>query len=398
MTPPLSGIKVLDFTHLLPGELTVSILSDLGCEITRIERLQPGLAQTLPPIVKGESLYFWSVRREEKRLGLDLKKEQAKEIIYKLAENADILVENFRPGVMGRLGLGYGKLHNLNRKLIYCSISGYGQNSSWSQRPGHDINLQAEAGILHINRQLDNRPSMPGTLLSDFMSASMAAISIATSLFERERTGKGRHLDISMFDSAFWTQCLASTFSAYFEQEPRETSPSYREGLSNYNVFRCLDGRYLAVAPLEPQFWQTFCERIDRPDLITIPAFGTNKELKKTLESEIAKKTLAEWLEAFRNHDCCVSPVNTLKEAMCFLPTEERQLLQDLIHPVLGKIKQIRTPLPFERKSDQIVVAADLAESTKSILKQLEYDDTRVRELAELGVIAGSSSLSRICE
>ncbi|MBY0358694.1 MAG: CoA transferase [Candidatus Obscuribacterales bacterium] len=387
MSAPLTGIKVLDFTHLLPGELTASILCDLGCEIIRIERLTPGLAQQLPPIVKGESLYFWSVRRNEKRLGLDLKREEAKEIVYKLAQNSDIILENFRPGVMSRLGLGYGKIHSLNSRLIYCSISGYGQNTSWSQRPGHDINLQAEAGILHTSRQMNDRPSMPGSLISDFISAAMAAISIATALFEREKTNKGRHLDISMFDSTLWTQCVASAFTAYCGQEPRETEPAYREGLSNYNLFRCQDGRYLAIAPLEPQFWQVFCQRIERPDLTKTKAYGTNDELRTTLETVISKKTLSQWLEIFADADCCVSPVNTIAEAMNFLPARERQLLQDLVHPVLGTIKQIRTPLPFAKKHERIVATFDLRESTAAVLQELGYNQEKQNELAKLGII-----------
>lgn len=399
MTRPLAGIKVLDFSHLLPGELAASILSDLGAEITRIERLQPGLAQSLPPVVNGESLFYWGVHREEKRLGLNLKDGKAREIIYKLVDNSDILLENFRPGVMSRLGLGYGKLHGIKPSLIYCSISGYGQNTSWSQRPGHDLNLQAESGVLHISRQQDGRPIMPGTLVSDFMSANLAAISILSALFEQTKTRKGKHLDISMFDSALWTQCLAGTTNTYFQDEPRETTPAYRENLCNYNVFKCKDDRYLAAAPLESRFWETFCRLIERPDLIEVAAFGTNKNLLATLESEIAKKTLAQWMAVFEGADCCVSPVNTVQEAMEFLPAQERQLIQELSHPSLGLIKQIRTPLPFgQAPSEPLKASSNIAESSRSILKEIGYDEKDLEDLAKAGIIADEKDPKYISE
>ncbi|MBX9688052.1 MAG: CoA transferase [Candidatus Obscuribacterales bacterium] len=388
MGPPLADIKVLDFTHLLPGELTSAILGDLGAKITRVEKLEHGLARLLPPIVKGESLYFWSVHRNEKRIALDLKNEKGIEIVQKFVADADVLIENFRPGVMGRLGLGYGKLHKINPRLLYCSISAYGQNNSYSQRPGHDVNLQAESGVMHVCRTPEGKPLMPGTLLSDFMSAQLAAISIMAAMHERQRSGKGKHLDISMFDSILWTQALAATASLYTREEPMELDPCYRHELANYNVFKCKDGRYIAAAPLEPQFWETFCKRLEREDLLKVFPFGANKKLRETLEKEFESKTMQEWLDIFQNSDCCLSPVNTLAEALKSVPCEERNLVQNLIHPKLGIVPQIRTPLPFDKHQDSDIEANhDIFQSSIELLKELSYSENEINKLIESNVI-----------
>lgn len=391
MSQPLDNIKIVDFTHLLPGELTSAILCDMGARLTRVEKLRPGLAQMLPPIVKGESLYFWSVHRDEKRIAVDLKNEKGIEIVHKLLEEADVVVENFRPGVMGRLGLGYGKLHKTNPGLIYCSISAYGQNTSFSQRPGHDVNLQAESGVMHVCRNVDGKPLMPGTLLSDFMTALLASISVLGAVIERQQTGKGRHLDISMFDSILWTQALAATANLYTSEEPQEADPCYRHDLANYNVFKCKDGRYVAAAPLEPQFWETFCTRLGRNDLLNVFPFGANKDLRQSLENEFSKKTLSEWMEIFNDSDCCLSPVNTLSEALNFLPCKERKLVQNLVHPKLGNVPQLRTPLPFDKQhSGEIEANHDIAEASAAVLKELGYSRKEIAELIQSKVVPGA--------
>lgn len=390
MSQPLDTIKVLDFTHLLPGELTASVLCDLGADLTRIERLSPGLAKHLPPIIKGESLYFWSVHRDEKRIALDLKSEEAIAIVHKLVCEADILIENFRPGVMGRLGLGWGKLHKLNPRLVYCSISAYGQNNSFSQRPGHDVNLQAESGVMHVCRAADGTPVMPGTLLSDYMTALLASVSILAAMLELNKSGKGRHLDISMFDSILWSQALAASANLYMKEEPKETDPCYRRELANYNVFRCLDGRYLAIAPLEPQFWESFCQLMGKPEWLKIFAFGVKPELRLAIEAEFGRKTLEQWMEVFAGSNCCISPVNTVSEALEWLPCRERNLVQNLLHPVLGKVPQIRTPLPFDKKHEtELLANHDLPRSSRELLRSLGYTNDEIDSLVEQGVVAG---------
>jgi crotonobetainyl-CoA:carnitine CoA-transferase CaiB-like acyl-CoA transferase len=195
-----------------------------------------------------------------------------------------------------------------------------------------------------------------------------------------------------MFDSILWTQALAATANLYMSNEPRETDPCYRQDLANYNVFKCKDGRFIAAAPLEPQFWEIFCNRLGRTDLLNVIPFGANKELRRSLEKEFAKKTLAEWMHVFEDSNCCVSPVNTLAEALAFLPGKERNLVQNLIHPKLGAVPQVRTPLPFDKThSGELKATSDLAAASVTVLKDLGYSRTQIEELIQDKVIPAAS-------
>lgn len=398
MLGPLNKVRVLDFTHLLPGELCSTILADLGCLITRIEALKPGLAQNLPPIVKGESLYYWSVHRKKRRLSLDLKNPQALEVVQKLVAGSDIVLENFRPGVMTRLGIGYKQLRRINNRLIFCSISGYGQDSSWSQRPGHDLNFVAEAGILNLNRMPDGPPVIPGVLISDFLAAVYAALAVSSALTARDRTGKGKHVDISMFECALSTMNILSTAMLYTGEHPESGYPMQQAEMPNYNVYECADGRYLAVASLEPQFWQAFCKVIGRPDLTDTFKGGPDPKLKGELAQIIRKKSLAEWLNLFEPSNCCVSPVHTLNEALTFLPARERGVITTLIHPVLGQIPQLTTPVaersggsdrPAEKgKASSAAQLGNRSEESLAILKSLGYSRRKIESLVRDKVLS----------
>lgn len=385
---PLNNVRVLDFSHLLPGELCSTILVDLGCEVTRVESIKPGLAQRLPPVVKGESLYYWGVHREKSRIALDLKQPEATEIVMRLIEKSDIVVENFRPGVMDRLGIGYGSAKERRPEIVYCSISGYGQTSSWNQRPGHDLNFVAESGVLSQTASPDGEPRVTGLLVSDYMSATYAALSIVSALYERERTGIGKHLDISMFESSLSTVNLLATAWMYMGEPMKESDPAYRDAVANYNVYRCADDKYLAVAPLEPQFWQEFCTRLDRVDLIPKYPLGPNPAMKETLRSILATKTRDQWVELFDGSNCCVSPVNDVREAMDFHPALERNVKCTVEHPTLGAIPQLRTPTPFnERSNDPIAASPPTAVTTPIVLKSLGYSDETIAKLASQAVI-----------
>lgn len=389
---PLTNVRVLDFSHLLPGELCSTILVDLGCNITRVESLKPGLAQRLPPIIKGESLYYWSVHREKSRIALDLKKAAAIEIIMRLVKDVDVVIENFRPGVMDRLGIGYGALREINPRLVYCSISGYGHNSAWSQRPGHDLNFVAESGVLSQTALANGEPRVTGLLVSDYMSATYAALSIVAALYERDRAaGNGRHLDISMFESSLSTVNLLATAWEYMGKPMRESDPDYRDAVANYNIYRCADDNYLAVAPLEPQFWEEFCRRIERPDLIARYPLGPNPQMKETLAAIIAGKTREQWVQVFENSNCCVSPVNNIHEAAHFPPAQERQVLCNLPHPTLGAVPQLRTPTGFTERNGNngraLAAPVDPAVTTRQLLTDLGYAEDKIAELAAQGVI-----------
>jgi crotonobetainyl-CoA:carnitine CoA-transferase CaiB-like acyl-CoA transferase len=389
MALPLQNIRVLDFTHLLPGELCSTILADLGCEVTRVESLQPRLAQQLPPIVKGESLYYWSLHRNKQRMAVDLKNAQGVEIVRKLAGSCDVVLENFRPGVMNRLGIGYDALAGINERLVYCSISGYGQNSSMSQRPGHDLNFIAEAGVLGLSTQSDGRPNMPGILVADYTSASYAALSVVSALFEREKNGKGRHLDIGMFHCTLSTINILATVMMYTGEQPGHGRPGFQDEMANYTIYCCKDKRYIAVAALEPQFWQVFCQRIGLPQLADKTPRAGDVEIQKLLNGIFGEKTLDEWMVIFEGSDCCVSAVNSIEEALSFAPAQERGMVTHMPHPVLDKVPQLRTPTPFCENNGGLkqTVPQPAQQSTIAILEKLGYTSEQIEQLASAKVI-----------
>ncbi len=387
MATPLSKIRVLDFAHLLPGELCSTILSDMGMQVTRIEPLEPGLGKRLPPVVDGESLYYWSLHRNKKRLSIDLKKPEGVKLIHHMIENIDVVVENFRPDVMDRLGIGYEQLTKINPRLIFLSISGYGQKSKWSQRPGHDLNFVAESGVLNQHKNPDGTPTLPGILVSDYMSALYGALAVSTHLMERETTGNGKHIDISMFECALSTLNILSTGLLYTGVDPVAGGFNYPAEMPNYTVYRCKDDRYLAVASLERPFWEKFCSLIGREDLQSRTAKPTDEALKETLAAEIEKKTLAEWTEIFDGSDCCVSPVNTLQEALSHQLTKERKLLVNASHTLLGSIPQMTTPV-FNRHNDQVVARDNSTHNARAILLDLGISSDEIDQLQRSYVIA----------
>lgn len=385
---PLSGVRLLDFTHLLPGELCATVLGDLGADVIRIEPLVPGLGTKLPPVVKGESLYYWSVHRNKKRIAIDLKREEGREIARRFAKDADALLENFRPGVMKRLGVSYSDVHKVNPSLVYCSISGYGHDNSWSAKPGHDINFVAESGVLDLTRDGNERPVLPGALLSDYMAGLYGALSVVSALFQRMKTNKGKHIDISMFESSVSTQQIMATALLYLGLTKDQTSFCYPQEMPHYTVYECSDGRHLAAAPLEMPFWNTFCERTGLTDLRDIVVKPHDQQISERIAAVIKTKSLAEWLEAFDGSDCCVSPVNTIQEALKTVPALERHLLSHLEHPILGQIPQVASPMlsKSERRHGTRSVETTDRDAVKA-LKALGYSTKDIRNLCSEKII-----------
>jgi alpha-methylacyl-CoA racemase len=382
---PLNGLKVIDFTHLLPGELCSTALSDLGCNVLRIESMTKTLGQMLPPIIDGHSLYFWSLHRNKQRISIDLKKPEGCKLAKRLIEEADVLIENFRPGVMDRLGLGYAEMSALNPKLIFCSISGYGQNGSWSGKPGHDLNLIAESGVLGMNAKEGEKPILPSVLVSDYTSAMYAAISITSHLYERQTSGKGKHIDISMFESALSTMGIMGTALLYEQEHTGVEHYTYPRELPNYSVYECSDKRYLAVASLEPPFWKTFCEKAGIPQLAKKLVTSHDEAAYQTIAAVIKGKTLAEWIDIFDDTNCCVSPVSTIAEALQHPPVKERAVIHHMAHPHLGDVPQVTTPLSED--ISESTAYDDRAEQSSVVLKEMNYSDSEIEQLKRDRVI-----------
>lgn len=304
---PLAGLKVVDFSTLLPGPLAALILGDAGAEVVKIER--PGTGEDMrgyAPRLGGESGNFVLLNRGKQSRSLDLKNPADNATAKKLVEEADILIEQFRPGVMDRLGLGYEAMHAINPRLIYCSITGYGQTGPKAHVPAHDLNYIADAGLLSLTADSDGTPVIPAMPLADIAGGSYpAVINVLLALLERAQTGRGRHLDISMSDNVFpftyWA--MAKTLAG----EPVKPSGELVTGGSpRYSVYRARDGRHIAAGPLEDKFWFNFCKII---------GVGTDAD-KQTVAAAIAARDAADWLDRLNGQEVCCALVNTMEEAM----------------------------------------------------------------------------------
>ncbi len=317
---PFEGIKVLDFSRQAPGPFCTMVLADFGADVIAIEPPRgtldrPGRRPTARD--RRERLYDPALRGK-RSIVLDLKQGSAREAVHRLAAGADVLVEGFRPGVTDRLGMGWDALHALNPRLIYCSISGFGQTGPDRLTAGHDIDYIARVGALsQMAWTADQPPAPPMNLLADHAGGGMmAALSITMALLTRERTGEGQYIDVSMADGVMYL--MAPVFGAYLaiRREPRPGTAFYNGQRPDYNVYRAKDGRWLALGCLEPHFWRNLCEGLGRPDLVSRQ--GEAKDyagMIATFREIFAMRTAAQWVRRFRGKDVCLEIVRSVGEA-----------------------------------------------------------------------------------
>jgi len=304
---PLAGLKVVDFSTLLPGPLASLVLAEAGATVIKIER--PGSGDDMrgyEPKLGADSGNFALLNRGKSSLALDLKDPQGNAEARRLAAAADIVIEQFRPGVMSRLGLGYDDIARDNPGVIYCSITGYGQHGPKANTAAHDLNYVAEAGLLSLVADRDGTPALPPFPLADIGGGSYpAVINIFLALFERSRTGRGRYLDISMSDNVMPFLYWAIANSA-LGRPPRLNGELITGGSPRYKIYRTLDNRYLAAAPIEPKFWTAFCTSIGVPESATAD----------DVARRIAERNAADWMKTFEGRDVCCSIVASIEEAM----------------------------------------------------------------------------------
>lgn len=351
MARPLSSLKILDFTTLLPGPFATMMLADMGADVLRIEA--PHLPDTVrsmqPRDSQGLSAWHGLINRNKRSAAFDLKKPESIEIIKKLILTYDIVVEQFRPGVMVRLGLDYETLKAINPRLIYCSITGYGQTGPLRDRAGHDINYLALAGVLSHTGRRDSGPAGLGVQIADIGGGSFGAITgILAAVIQRQVEGIGQQVDISMFDLAVGWNSLA--MSEYFVgARVRGFEDMSLNGGSYYDVYQTADGRYLSVGSLEPKFWQQVCVAIARPDLYEL---GRNwqpeaqQQVRAVLHAAFAQRSLTEWVAIFAGLDACVEPVLTADEVVNHPHTQARDLVIDV--PMLNGDTQRQIALPIK--------------------------------------------------
>ena len=320
MTHALSGLKVLDFSTLLPGPFASLYLADMGAEVIHIESAtRPDLIRLFPPYANGQATSHSYLNRNKQSITLDLKSPESIQLIHEKIAEFDIVLEQFRPGVMQRLGLDYASLAKINPRLIYCSITGYGQTGDYQQRAGHDINYLALSGIAgHSGRQAGGPPPL-GIQVADVAGGSLhALVAILSAVIERQRSGLGQYIDISMTDCAATLNNMAAS-AVLAAQVPQYAEQSYLNGGTYYDYYETADGRYLSVGSLEPQFMQGLAQILNLPILLEKGASLDPQErlqVKHAIQDKIKTQSFATWQQVFAQYDVCVEPVFTLDEAL----------------------------------------------------------------------------------
>lgn len=388
---PLAGVKIIDFTRLLPGPLATMFLADMGADVVKVEDPDsPDYIRDFEPRVNGMSLFYLSLNRSKRSLAVNYLSSEGKKVIHDLVKSADVLIEQFRPGIMKELGFGYEELKVINPKLIYVSITGYGQTSPRAMDAGHDLNYIAIAGALGITGTADGELTIPGFQLADIAGGSyMAMNAVTAALYQREKTGKGEWVDVSMTDAV--VPFTALPFASYqgTKQVPPPAGFELNGALANYNVYRCADGKHIALGSLEPKFWNGFCAKAGKPEWAQQFLQADKVEgLKQEVRAFFLTKQSAEWLTFFAGSDICLTPINSLADLETDPHLKSRNMLVENEHPAVGKYNTINQPLKFkEAIFDNNWPAPDLGDDSASVLKELNYSDETVSQLAGKGVI-----------
>ncbi|MET1070238.1 MAG: CaiB/BaiF CoA-transferase family protein [Pseudomonas prosekii] len=392
MLGPLASLKVLDFSTLLPGPFASLLLADMGAEVLRIESpTRADLLRVLPPHDQGVSASHAYLNRNKRSLALDLKQPQALELIKQLLQDHDILLEQFRPGVMERLGLGYAALKAINPKLIYVSISGYGQTGPYKDRAGHDINYLALAGLSSHTGRADSGPLPLGMQVADIAGGSLhGVIGLLAAVIARQHSGQGQHLDVSMTDCAFSLNAMAGAGYLACGVEP-ECEEQMLNGGSFYDYYRSRDGRWMSVGSLEPAFMQQLCSALGRPELAA-QGLSTKPEqqqaLKNELKMEFEKHDFAELCALFGAVDACVEPVLSVGEALQHPQLQARALVTQVPRADGSTQAQMACPLKFsEGLPAPRFVGAALGEHTDQVLAELGLSAQRIEQLRRAKVI-----------
>lgn len=390
----LEGLKILDFTTLLPGPYATLMLGDMGAEIIKISSPDKAdIVADYPPYTEKENLsanQAW-LGRTKKNLFLNLKTKEGVEIVKQLVKEYDIVIEQFRPGVMKKLGLDYEELKKINSRLIYCSLTGYGQTGMMRDRAGHDINYLARSGNMSYSGRKDGGPVLTNMQIADIGVGSLhSVIGILSAVYHRSLSGEGQYIDISMFDGLLPFHAMDGAAFLLNGVEPNREETRLNGG-SAYDFYETKDGRYISVGSLEPKFWAGFCNAIGAPHLIADEVMPENiGELKREIREIFLTKDLKEWIEIFKDKDVCVEPVQNLREV--FLEDEhvkERELVIEV--PIMKsekKIKQMATPIKFSKTPIEYKESGyPLGYHTVEILESLGYSQEEIKKLKDNNII-----------
>jgi alpha-methylacyl-CoA racemase len=398
---PLAGVTVLDLSRLLPGGFCSCLLSDFGADVIKVEDTSAGdYMRWAPPHYEGVTesaggALFLALNRGKRSIRIDLKSERGAEVLLALVRSADVLLESFRPGVLDRLGVGYERLRHVNPGLVYCSITGYGQDGPYRDRAGHDIDYLALGGLLGLTGETGGPPIQAGAQIADIGGgALMGAVGILVALRERDRSGVGQFVDCSMFDGALsWLGLVAAELLATGQTPVRGELPL--AGRFNcYRPYRCADG-WVALGALEPKFWKAWCDGVDRADLLP-SAFDPPGSASHQAVSEVFRsRTRADWTRFSELHDCCLEPVLDLDEVLASELVRTREMVVTLAQPGSARpVQLLGLPIKLGRTPGDPTRAPGpaLGEHTDEVLAAAGFDAAEIGRLHQQGAVAGTET------
>ena len=391
MTGPLAGIRILDLPRLLPGGFCTLLLADMGADVLKVEDTAGGdYIRWMPPYYGSEehqregtaSAYFLALNRNKRSMRLNLKHPRGRDVLLRLVEDHDVLVESFRPGVMDRLGVGWDALRERNPRLVYCPISGYGQDGPLTERSGHDTNYLALNGLLGLTGRRGGPPVQSAGQIADLGGGGlMAAVGILAALLERDRSGEGQMIDVSMTDGALsW---LAMVAARYFAEQrvPHRGEPELAGGIACYFPYETKDGKWVALGALEPKFWLNWCEGAGRPDLVEKQFEHPDSQAGAEIAAVFRERTRDEWAAFAGEHDCCLEPVLDVDEVLESELVRARGMVVELEQPGIGPVRQLGAPIKFSRTpADTSGAAPALGAHTDEVLREAGIDPGPLRE------------------
>jgi len=396
---PLEGIRVLDLSRLAPGPYCTMLLGDLGADVLLVEEpavsgAPTGRGQAARRLLDRDAservLAFNALARNKRSIALNLKNEAARQVFYKLAEMADVVLEGFRPGVVKRLGVDYETLRQVNPRLVYCSLSGYGQDGPYAGLVGHDINYISIGGALGMIGWPGTPPAIPMNIIADFAAGGLyAAFAILAALIARQRTGRGQYVDMAMTDGVI--SLLVAIVGQYFGSgvAPRPGQSFLNGAAPFYSVYETRDGRWLSIGSLEPWFWEALCRAMGREDFVP-HQMNSDKypEIFEHFRQQFKTRTRDEWFEYLKQFDICVAPVYSLDEVFDDPHVRARHMLVELEHPTLGKVQQVGIGAKLSETPGSVrSLAPRRGEHTEEVLLQAGYGKEQIRRLREEGAI-----------
>ena len=396
MSAPLDGVRVLDLSRLLPGPVCTLHLADLGADVVKVEDTGAGdyarslgLAPTDGRAASdAPSAFFRMVNRNKRSLALDLKAPAGREAFLRLAQRADVIVESFRPGVVDKLGVGYAAVAARNPRIVYCSITGYGQTGPYRDRAGHDINYLGYAGVLDQTGTSGGPPALSNLQVADLLGGSMnASTAILAALFGASRTGQGSHVDVAMTEGSLAHNIFALHAIESLGRVQARGADLLTGGVPCYGVYATQDGRYLAVGALEGKFWRVLCEALDRPDLIAgqLSTGHAGALVRQQLAAVFAQRTQAQWIERLADIECCVSPVLSLDESLADAQVRAR----DMIVSGADGIRQYAPPFRLSGHAFAITRSAPAqGQHSVEILREAGFSAEEIGLLADSGTIS----------